>query len=178
VNADIQAGDWVFVDGHARMTNELGTRAAGTRNVPSRGEDIFSLDIGGYPETLSRDPVTAATDPLGDPRKLIHKHVGPQDAVVPGNNQHTGEATARKRTPRDGRSVRPPQGAPAYAPRGPTGRGSGDGRRLPSLRGIPLGGGRGSQVSNRAGFLANATCFIGGHVEEVGHRGRGREGWV
>jgi len=71
-NKDIQSGDWVFVDGHARTKHKLGTRAAGPYKVLSRGEGTFSLDIGGYPEPVSSDHVTGAPDPLGDPQKLIH----------------------------------------------------------------------------------------------------------
>ena len=47
VNKDVQAGDWVFVDGHARTTYKLGTRAAGPDKVLARGEGTFSLDIRG-----------------------------------------------------------------------------------------------------------------------------------
>jgi len=71
VNRDIHAGDWVFVDGHARTMYKLGTRAAGTYKVLSSGEGAFSLDIGGYPETVSSDHVTAAPGPPGDPHPLL-----------------------------------------------------------------------------------------------------------
>jgi len=65
VNKDVQAGDWVFVDGHERTKYKIGTRAAGPYKVLSRGEGTFSMNIGGYPETLSSDHVTAAP---GSPR--------------------------------------------------------------------------------------------------------------
>jgi len=77
LDKEIQAGDWVFADGHARTKHKLWTRAAGPHKELSRGEGTFSLDIGGYPETVSSDHVTAAPDPLGDPQKLI------QDLGVP-----------------------------------------------------------------------------------------------
>ena len=91
VNKDIREGDWVFVDGHARTKHKLGTRAAGPHKVLSRGEGTFSLDIGGYPETVSSDHVTAAPDPVGDPQKLIQSLGVPQDVVVPEGHQHTGK---------------------------------------------------------------------------------------
>ena len=47
VNKYVQAGDWVLVDGHARTTHKLGTRAAGPYKVLARGEGTFSLDIRG-----------------------------------------------------------------------------------------------------------------------------------
>jgi len=44
---------------------------------------MFSLDMGGYTETVSSDHVTTAPDPLGEPQKLI-KHLSvQQDVVVP-----------------------------------------------------------------------------------------------
>jgi len=56
VNKDFQAGDWVFVDGHARTKYKLGTGAAGPYKMLARGEGTLSLDIGGYPETVLRQP--------------------------------------------------------------------------------------------------------------------------
>ena len=91
VNKDIQAGDWVFVDGHARTNYKLGTRAAGPYKVLARGEGTFSLDIGGYTETVSSDHVTAAPGPPGDPRTLLQNLGVPQDVVVPEGHQHTGK---------------------------------------------------------------------------------------
>ena len=88
VNKDVQAGDWVFVDGHARTKYKLGTRAAGPYKVLARGEGTFSLDIGGYPETVSSDHVTAAKGPPGDPRTLLQNLGVPQDVVVPEGHQH------------------------------------------------------------------------------------------
>jgi len=70
MNKDIQAGDWVFIDGHARTKHRLRTHAAGPHKVLSRGEGTLWLDIGGYPETVSSELVMAAPDPLGDPQKL------------------------------------------------------------------------------------------------------------
>ena len=49
VNKDVQAGDCVFVDGHARTKYKLGTRAAGPYKVLARGEGTFSLDIASLP---------------------------------------------------------------------------------------------------------------------------------
>jgi len=91
VNKDVQAGDWVFVDGHARTTYKLGTRAAGPYKVLARGEGTFLLDIGGYPETVSSDHVTAAPGPPGDLRTLLQNLGVPQDVVVPKGHQHTGK---------------------------------------------------------------------------------------
>jgi len=91
VNKDVQAGDWVFVDGQARTKYELGTRAAGPYKVLTRGEGTFSLDIGGYPETVSSDHVTAAPGPPGDLRTLLQNLGVPQDVVVPEGHQHTGK---------------------------------------------------------------------------------------
>jgi len=48
-NKDVKAGDWVFVNGHARTKHKLGTHAAGPHKVLCRREDTFSFDIGGYP---------------------------------------------------------------------------------------------------------------------------------
>jgi len=91
VSKDIQAGDWVFVDVHARTKHKLGTHAARPHDVLSRGEGKFSFDIGGYPETVSSDHVTATPEPLGDPKKLIQHPCVPQDVVVPKGHQHTGK---------------------------------------------------------------------------------------
>jgi len=91
VNKDVQAGDWVFVDGHARTKNKLWTRAAGPCKVLARGEGTFSLDIGSYPETVSSDHVTAAPGPPGDPRTLLQNLGVPSDVVVPEGHQHTGK---------------------------------------------------------------------------------------
>jgi len=91
VNKDVHAGDWVFVDGHARTKYKLRTRAAGPYKVLSRGEGTFSLDIGGYPETVSSDHVTAAPGPPGDPQTLLQNLGVPQDIVVPKGHQHTGK---------------------------------------------------------------------------------------
>ena len=91
VNKQIQAGDLVFVDGHARTKHKLETRAAGPHKVLSRGEGTFSLDTGGYPETVSSDHVTAAPNLPGDPQKLIQSLGVPQDVVEPEGQQHTGK---------------------------------------------------------------------------------------
>jgi len=89
-NKDVQAGDCVFVDGHAQTKYKLGTRAAGPGKVLARGEGTFSLDIGGYPETVSIDHVTAAPGPPVDPRTLLQNLGVPQDVVVPEGHQNTG----------------------------------------------------------------------------------------
>jgi len=91
VNKHVQARDWVFVDGHARTKYKLGTRAAGPYNVLTRGEGTFSLDMGGYPEPVYSDHVTAAPGPPGDPRTLLQGLRVPQDVVVPEGHQHTGK---------------------------------------------------------------------------------------
>jgi len=91
VNTYVQAGDWVFVDGHARTKYKLGTRAAGHFKVLTRGEGTFSLDIGGYPETVSSDYVTAVPGPPLDPLTLLKIFGVPQDVVVPEGHQHTGK---------------------------------------------------------------------------------------
>jgi len=91
VNKDVQAGDWVFVDGHARTKYKLGTRAAGPDKVLTRREGTFSLDIGGYPETVSSDHVTAAPGPPGDPQTLLQSLRVPQNVVVPEGHQNTGK---------------------------------------------------------------------------------------
>jgi len=90
-NKDVQEGDWVFVDGHARTRYKLGTRAAGPYKVLGRGEGTFSLDIGGYPEAVSSDHETAAPGPPGDPRTLLQNLGVPQDVVVPEGHRHTGK---------------------------------------------------------------------------------------
>jgi len=81
----------VFVDGHTRTKYKLGTRAAGPYKVLSRGEGTFSLDIDGYPKTVSSDHVTAAPGPPGDPQTLLQNLGVPQDIVVPEGHQHTGK---------------------------------------------------------------------------------------
>jgi len=91
VKKDVHAGDWVFVNGHARTKYKLGTRAAGPCKVLTRGESTFSLDMGGYPETVSSDYVTAAPGPPGDPRTLLQNLGVPQDVVVPEGHQHMGQ---------------------------------------------------------------------------------------
>jgi len=91
VNEDVHAGDWVFVDGHARTKYKLGTRAAGPYEVLFRGEGTFSLDIEGYPETVSSDHLTAAPGPPGDPQTLLQNLGVPQDIVVPEGHQHMGK---------------------------------------------------------------------------------------
>jgi len=91
VNKDVHAGDWVFVDGHTRTKYKLGTRAAGPCKVLSRGEGTFSLDIGGYPETVSSDHVTAAPGPPGNPQTLLQNLCVRQDNVFPKGHQHTGK---------------------------------------------------------------------------------------
>ena len=91
VNKDVHAGDWVFVDGHARTKYKLETRAAGPYKVLSRGERTFSLDIDGYPETVSSDHVAAALGPPRDPQTLLQNLGIPQDIVVPEGRQQTGK---------------------------------------------------------------------------------------
>jgi len=91
VAKDIQAGNWVFVDGHTRTKYKLGTRGAGPYKVLTRGEGTFSLDIGSYPETVSSDHVTAAPGPPGDPKMLLQNLGVPQVVVVPKGHQHTGK---------------------------------------------------------------------------------------
>jgi len=91
VNKDIQEGDWVFVDGYTRTRHKLGTHAAGPHKVICRGEDTLSLEIGGYPETVSSDHVTAAPDPLGDLQKLIQNLCVPEDDVEPEGHHKTGK---------------------------------------------------------------------------------------
>jgi len=83
VNKDVHSGDWVFVDGHARTKYKLGTRAAGPYTVLSRGDRTFSLDIGGYPETVSSDHVTAAPGPPGDPQPLLQNLRVPKTSWSP-----------------------------------------------------------------------------------------------
>jgi len=70
-NKDVHAVDWVFVDGHTQPEYKLGTGACGPCKVLSRREATFSWGIGGYPETLSSDPMTAASGPPGDPQTLL-----------------------------------------------------------------------------------------------------------
>jgi len=91
VNREVDAGDWVFVDGHTRTKYKLGTGAAGPYKALSRGEGTLSLDIGGYPETVRSDHVTAAPGSPGDPQTLLHNLGVPQDIVVPEGHQHTGK---------------------------------------------------------------------------------------
>jgi len=91
VNRNIHAEDWAIVDGHTRTNFKLGTRAAGLFEVLSRGEGTFSLDIAGYPETVSSDHVTAAPGPPGDPQTLLQNFRVPRDIVVPKGHQRTGQ---------------------------------------------------------------------------------------
>jgi len=79
----------VLVDGHTRTKYKLGTRAAGPYNVLSRAEGTFSLDISGYPETVSSDHVTAAPGPPGNPQTLLQNLGVPQDILVLEKHQHT-----------------------------------------------------------------------------------------
>ena len=53
------------------------------------GEGTFSLDVGGYPETVGSDHVTSAPVPPGDPQTLLQNLGVPQDVVVPEGHQHT-----------------------------------------------------------------------------------------
>jgi len=150
VNKHVQAGDWVFVDGNARTKYKLGTRAAGPYKVSSRGERKFSLDIGGYPETVSSDHVTAAPGPPGDPQTLLQnlgvpRCCGPRETPEHGQGVRLGglrRARGRGRRhatfvdplvglsprgghPRFGRRVRASKGPPVRAACRPTSRGSG-----------------------------------------------------
>jgi len=160
-NKDIQVWAWVFVNGHARTKHTLGTHAAGPQEVLIPGKATFSLDVSGYPETVRSAHVTAEPDPLWDPQNLIQTFSVPQVVVVPERHLHTGkevawEAFVRQEVsddgtlrlwtrkwgyhpdedPRVGESVRSPRGALLHAPRGPTGRRSCHGRRIPRLREI------------------------------------------
>ena len=78
----------MFVDGQARTMHKLGTHAAGPTKILSSGESTFSLNIGGFPETVSSDHVTAAPDRLGDPQKHIQDLGVPHDILVPEMHQH------------------------------------------------------------------------------------------
>jgi len=84
----------VFVDGHTQTKYKLGTRAARPYKVLSRGEGTFSLDIGGYPETVSSNHKTAAPGPPGDPQTLLRNLGVPQDIVSPKRQPHTGKEFA------------------------------------------------------------------------------------
>jgi len=88
VKTDVHAGDSLCVDGFARKNYMLGTRAAGPYKVLSRVEGTFSLDIGGYFETVSSDHVTAAPGPRGDPHTLLRNLRAPQDILVFDAHQH------------------------------------------------------------------------------------------
>ena len=90
-NKDVHAGDWVFVDGHTQTKYKLGTRAAGPNKVLSRREGTFSLDVGGYPETVSNDHVTAAPGPPGDPQTLLQNLGVSQDIVIPEGHHDRGK---------------------------------------------------------------------------------------
>ena len=81
----------MYVDCNARTQHKLETHAAGPHKVISRGEGTFSLDIGGYPETVSSNHVTAGPDPLGDPQKLIQNLGVPRDDVEPEGHEQTGK---------------------------------------------------------------------------------------
>jgi len=74
-----------------RTKYKLGTRAAGPYKVMDRGEGTLSLDIGGYPKTVSSDHVTATLGPPGNPQTLLQSLGVPQDIVVPEEHQHTGK---------------------------------------------------------------------------------------
>ena len=77
--------------GHARAKYKPGTSAAGLYEVLVRREGIFSLGIGGCPETVSRDHVTAAPGPTEDPQTLLQNFGVPQDVLVSKGHQHTGK---------------------------------------------------------------------------------------
>ena len=89
VNKDVRAGDWALFNCHARTKYKLGTRAAGPDKVLSSGEGTFSLDIGGYPEMVSRDHVTAAPGPPEDPQTLLQSLGVPHDVVILYGYQRT-----------------------------------------------------------------------------------------
>mgnify|MGYP000008370137 CR=1 FL=1 len=74
-----------------RTKYKLGTRAAGPYHVLSRGEGTFSLDLGGHPETVSSEHMTAVPGPPGNPQTLLLNLGVPQDIVVPKGHQHTGK---------------------------------------------------------------------------------------
>ena len=90
VNRDLNAGDWVFLDGNAKPKQKLGTRAVGPHKVLARGVGTFKLDVGEYPETVSSDRLTAAPDPDGDIQELIKSRGPPQNIVAPEAHQNTG----------------------------------------------------------------------------------------
>jgi len=79
------------VHGGGRTKYKLETRAAGPYKVLISGEGTFSRDIGGCPETVSGDHVTAAPGPPGDPQTLLQNIGVPQDVFVPERHQHTGK---------------------------------------------------------------------------------------
>ena len=66
VNEGISVRDSLFVGGHTNTKEKLGTHVVGPHKVLGRGNKTFWLDIGDYPETVSRDHVTAAPDMAGD----------------------------------------------------------------------------------------------------------------
>ena len=114
VNKDVQAREWVFVDEYAQNMYKQGTRAAGPYKLLSRGEGTFSLDIGGYPETVSSN-LRGLRGTRGRRRWLVTP-VNPLMGISPA-----------LRHPRVGLSGRPSQGAPLHAARAPTSRRSGVG---------------------------------------------------
>jgi len=76
----------VFVDGHAK-TKTLKIRVLGRQKFLSRVEGTFSLELRGYPETVSNEHVTAAVDPVGETQQFLRDHGAPQDVVVPKGHQ-------------------------------------------------------------------------------------------
>jgi len=194
LNKDIQAGDRVFIEFHARTKQKLGTQAAGPHKVQFRGEGTFSLDIGGYPMTGSRDQGTAAPDRLGDLQKLIQNLGAPQDVVVPVGHHHTGRETVLEafvgHEVADDRTLRlwtrwwvyyASEDTLELASRIDLRKGHQYMRRVGLLveeavavvefldQGNALPGGkRGFQVLNLGGPSANDTCFVAGHEAASG----------
>lgn len=91
VNKDIRGGDWVFIDGHFKVKQKLGTHAKGPYEVLSRDEHTVTLDVEGYPDRVSCDHVVAAPTPGGDLQELLRVRGNPQEVVVPDGHEATGK---------------------------------------------------------------------------------------
>lgn len=91
VNKDVAIGDWVFVDGHAKSKQKLGTHSTGPFEVLGRDGHTITIDVDGYPDRVSSDHVVSASQPTGDLHELLRTRAPPQEAVVPDGHRSTGK---------------------------------------------------------------------------------------
>ena len=89
VNQALRAGDWVYVDTHAKDRKKLDQKVEGPYRILKRDSHTFTVLAKGYPDRISSDHVARAPTPAGqfDSSTMIH---GPQEPVVPLDHDDTG----------------------------------------------------------------------------------------